>query len=72
MMIRRAVKVTRNRSPEIIFVVLDEKGDTHELLLWMNKNFFKAGLSQENNLVFRCFALEHNAFKAKHLRMGMS
>ena len=40
MMLRRAVKVTRNRSPEIIFVVLDEKGDTHELL-WLNKNFLR-------------------------------
>ena len=70
MMLRRAVKVTRIR-PEIIFVVLDEKGDTHELL-WLNKNFSKDGLSQENDLVFRCFVLEHNASKAKHLRMGMS
>ena len=39
MMLRRAVKVTRIR-PEIIFVVLDEKGDTHELL-WLNKNFLR-------------------------------
>ena len=40
MMLRRAVKVTRIRSPEIIFVVLDEKSDTHELI-WLNKNLLR-------------------------------
>ena len=39
MMLRRAVKVTRIR-PEIIFVVLDEKSDTHELI-WLNKNLLR-------------------------------
>jgi hypothetical protein len=44
MMLRRAVKVTRIR-PEIIFLVLDEKGDTHKLL-WLNKNFLRVQVKE--------------------------